>query len=106
MQRVIYNITKRNSITFLVYGNYRERADSTKQARYEHYLMKLVGLAENILSLAKCALRWNIYNNHVHLEIKHLRGRMNARMKTRVCEGMYKLFFYFIVILISPHEYA
>ena len=91
--RVVTDIGKRKNIKNLVYEKCYERVDLIKRARYEHYLMKLVGFTEDNSSLVKYALWWNTYNNHFHLEIIQLRGRILVGMKICVCKGTYTFVF-------------
>ena len=41
-----------------------------KQAGYEHYLMKLVGITEENSSIVKLTLWWKTENNNIHEEVR------------------------------------
>ena len=71
----------------MIFGKSYERSDLTKRTGYEYYIMKLVGIHDENISLAKRALWWKTYHTFVHQEIRQLRGRMNSGMKKCLTEG-------------------
>ena len=71
----------------LMFGKCHERPDLTRQSGYENQILKLVGLGEHDTSFVKRALWWKTYNNYIHQEIRQLRGRMNAGIKSSISEG-------------------
>lgn len=81
------NDNKSRQLKNLIFGKCHERPDLTRLAGYEYQILKLVGLSEEDSSLARRALWWKTYNNYVHQEIRQLRGRMNAGIKTSITEG-------------------
>ena len=70
-----------------MFGKYRERPDLTRLSGYKCQILKLVGLSEEDTSLARHVLWWKTYNMYVHQEIRQLRGRMNAGIKTSITQG-------------------
>jgi len=71
----------------LMFGKCHERPDLTRLLGYEYEILKLVGLGEEDTSLVRRALWWKTYNIYVHQEIRQLRGRMNAGIKTSISQG-------------------
>ena len=71
----------------LMFGKCHERPDLTRLFGYEYEILKLVGLGEEDTSLVRRALWWKTYNIYVHQEIRQLRGRMNAGIKTSISQG-------------------
>ena len=67
-----------------MFGKCHERPDLTRLSGYEYQILKLVGLSEEDTSLVRRALWWKTYNMYVHQEIRQLRGRMNAGIKTSI----------------------
>lgn len=78
---------KARQIKKLLFGKCHERPDLTKLTGYECQILKMVGLSEDNASLTRRALWWKTYNTYVHQEIRQLRGRMNANLKSSVIEG-------------------
>ena len=70
-----------------MFGKYPKRPDLTRLFGYEYEILKLVGLGEEDTSLVRRALWWKTYNIYVHQEIRQLRGRMNAGIKTSISQG-------------------
>ena len=79
--------TKSRQLKNLMFGKCHERPDLTRQSGYECQILKMVGLDEHDTSLVRRALWWKTYNSYIHQEIRQLRGRMNAGIKTSIAEG-------------------
>ena len=60
---------------------------------YECQILRMVGLSEEDTSVTRRPLWWKTYDNYVHQEIRQLRGRMNAGMKTVISQGESKMIF-------------
>ena len=88
---------KLKKVKVLELGKCHEKPDLSKQNGYECEIMRLVGMHENNSTITTRALWWKTYNSYVHHEIRQLRGRMNAGMKTSIRQG--KLFSIVIHIL-------
>ena len=71
----------------LLFGKCHERPDLTKLTGYECQILRMVGLSEIDATIIKQALWWKTYNSQVHKEIRQMRGRMNAAMKTSIRQG-------------------
>lgn len=78
---------KSRQLKNLMFGKCHERPDLTRQSGYECQILKMVGLDEHDTSLVRRALWWKTYNSYIHQEIRQLRGRMNAGIKTSIAEG-------------------
>ena len=79
--------TKTRQLKNLMFGKCHERPDLTRQSGYECQILKMVGLDEHDTTLVRRALWWKTYNSYIHQEIRQLRGRMNAGIKTSIAEG-------------------
>ena len=60
---------------------------------YECQILRMIGLSEENTSVTRRALWWKTYNTYVHQEIRQLRGRMNAGIKTAISQGEQKWYF-------------
>ena len=80
--------TKTRQLKNLMFGKCHERPDLTRQSGYECHILKMVGLDEHDTTLVRRALWWKTYNSYIHQEIRQLRGRMNAGIKTSIAEGI------------------
>ena len=61
---------------------------------FECQMLRMVGLSEEKTSVSRRALWWKTYNTYVHQEIRQLRRRINAGIKTSMsqCESKMKIF--------------
>ena len=71
----------------LLFGKCHERPDLTMLMGYECQILRMVGLSEEDTSVTGRSLWWKTYNTYVHQEIRQLRGRMNAGIKTAISQG-------------------
>ena len=81
------NTNQPNRKKILQYGKCHEKADLTKQSGYECQIIQLVGMNEGNSTITQRALWWKTYNTYIHHEIRQLRGRMNAAMKSSISQG-------------------
>ena len=78
---------KSKQLKHLLFGKCHERPDLTMLTGYECQILRMVGLSEEDTSVTRRALWWKTYNTYVHQEIRQLRGRMNAGIKTAISQG-------------------
>ena len=93
---------KSRRLKTLVYGKCNERPDLTRLSGYECEILKLVGLGGEDTSTVRRALWWKTYNTYVHQEIRQLRGRINAGIKSSISEGEILMITTYMIFYESP----